>query len=196
MPIRCALLVLAAMLASSACSGPAVTIDDDLEPLLVGAPSAGGPWTLQQERGNPIDLLDPVCNATLPDPRPFSIGHNGRVWFGGEPYPVLLHIVDRFATPAEAATLVALHRNASGTCRSWTFEDERGLIEYTVDAIDPGAPDGAVGLEIVARSGDEDLVTLQVMFVSGDVIEFLALVAFGEPDPGVLEEMVAEAADR
>jgi hypothetical protein len=189
-------LLIATSLTAAACSGSAVVIDDDLEPLLVGAPDAGGPWTLQDERGNPIDLLDPVCGVVLPEPRPFSIGHNGRVWFGGEPYPVLLHIVDRFESQAEAATLVALHRDAAEGCTSWTFEDERGAVRFTVDPTDAGAPAGAVSLEIAAESGTETLMTRQVMFASGDVVEFLAHISLGEPDPGVLDEMVAEAAAR
>jgi len=196
-------LVCALALIAAACSGSTVAVDDDLEPLLVGAPDAGGPWTLQEERGNPIDLLDPVCGVALPDPRPFSVGHNGRIWFGGEPYPVLLQIVDRFETAAEASTVVGLHRNAAAACESWILEDERGDVEFTVAPIDPGAPDGAVALEVVSVTGEtvsptgaEPLVTRQVMFASGDVVQFLALISLGEPDPGVLEEMVAEATGR
>lgn len=193
-PLAAAIAAGAVTLAVAGCSGSTVSIADDLEPLLVGAPDAGGPWTLQEERGNPIDLLDPVCRVVLPDPRPFSIGHNGRVWFGGEPYPVILQIVDRFETPAEAATLVGLHRDAAANCSSWTFEDDRGAIEFTVTPIDPGAPDGAVALEIVARSGTETLVTRQVMFSEGDIVEFLAHISLVDPDPAVLEELVAETA--
>lgn len=189
-------LLITTSLTATACSGSTVMIDDELEPLLVGAPGAGGPWTLQDERGNPIDLLDPVCNIALPEPRPFSIGHNGRVWFGGEPYPVLLHIVDRFESQAEAATLVALHREAAQGCASWTFEDGRDAVQFTVGTIDAGAPAAAVSLKVVAESGSETLVTRQVMFASGDVVEFLAHISLDEPDPNVLEEMVAEAAGR
>jgi hypothetical protein len=186
-------LFVAASLLGAACSGSTVVIDDDLETRLVSAPEAGGPWTLQMEHGNPIDILDPVCGAVLPEARPFSIGHNGRVWFGGEPYPVLLHIVDRFESPNHAASLVSLHRTAAESCTSWTFQDERGTIEFTVRSIDAGAPDDAVALEIVARAGDETLVTRQVMYPDGDVVAFLAHISLDEPDLAVLPEMVAEA---
>ena len=177
--------VLPVLLVAAACSASVTETDETLKPRLIGPPEAGGPWTLEDQRSNPIDVLDPVCGVELPEARPFSIGHAGTAYLGGEPYPVLIHIADRFRSPADAAGIVELHRAAADECETWTFEDSRGVVAFSVRPLDVGPP-GSLALEVLSDVDGSVLVTHQIMFADGDVIEFLAHIGEESLEPGAV----------
>lgn len=177
---------------ATAPTGVISTGDPVLEAMLVRVPGFGGPWTVQTDSGSSVNALDLVCGAEMPADRPESERHAGRVFLGGEPFPVLLQAIDGFASAADAAAVVELHRAAAESCTSWTQPQSGDVdVEFTVRMLDLALPEGGLAIEVAAPGNPTLSASQLVMFTDGSDLWFLGYVDL-EPDDAVLAQFLAE----